>query len=412
MEHDQSLDYFGGQVSRTRDYDFGIGPNSPLYPLTYLYRGRMVTWYALESGTVWKTPQLKNAVSRRGPWVLRKGGGRVPGEQDRPDVSGDADSSARSSIRRLPGAPDWAVYQREGLERLADIIEWWIDHRMREDGQYGGGWGDDCEMWRWWTPILIGFESPKINEAQAKFSRAIMSQPHMKLGYTTRMSDVEHTAEDSADAITAMMHIDAGNPDWSQRALRLAELMETLWTGRNERGFLQFKSTYFTAEKLDLTPARACDTVYHAARRPAHPALLAANGRSQADEAVLHLDGHLGGCGGAGRARQARGHHPHRHPLARRSHRRPRSELVGPEKPQRVHAVPVPQRDEHDDAHAPADLSHDRRPEVPGAHPVDGEDPARLSELAAPGRSRSRHTRPGAPRGSRAWPRWSPSTSS
>jgi hypothetical protein len=83
---------------------------------------------------------------------------------------------------------------------------------------------------------------------------------------------VEHTAEDSGDAITAMMHIDAGNPDWSRRALRLAELMETLWTGRNERGFLQFKSTYFTAEKLDLTPARACDTVYHA--RVVQPTLL------------------------------------------------------------------------------------------------------------------------------------------
>ncbi|MBN1506318.1 MAG: hypothetical protein JW955_05705, partial [Sedimentisphaerales bacterium] len=90
--------------------------------------------------------------------------------------------------------------------------------------------------------------------------------------YTTRMSDVEHTAEDSADAITPMMHIDPDNPDWSKRALRLAELMQTLWTGRNERGFLQFKSTYFTAERLDLAPARACDTVYHP--RVVQPTLL------------------------------------------------------------------------------------------------------------------------------------------
>ena len=52
--NDKALDYFGRQVSRTRDYDFGIGQDSPLYPLTYLYRGRMVTWYALESGSVWK----------------------------------------------------------------------------------------------------------------------------------------------------------------------------------------------------------------------------------------------------------------------------------------------------------------------------------------------------------------------
>jgi len=127
-------------------------------------------------------------------------------------------------------------------------------------------------MWRWWVPVLIGFDSPKITNAQARFSKALLEQPHMKLGYTTRMSDVEHTAEDSADAITAMMHLDPDNPDWSRRALRLAELMETLWTGRNERGFLQFKSTYFTADRLDPTPARACDTVYHA--RVVQPTLL------------------------------------------------------------------------------------------------------------------------------------------
>jgi hypothetical protein len=260
--NDKSLDYFGGQVSRTRDYDFGIPQDSPLYPLTYLYRGRMVTWYALESGTVWKTPQLKRTFLDAARGFFEKAALAFPENKIVRMYIGTPIPSQKQ-YPSVTGAPEWAVYQWEGLERLADIIEWWIGHRMREDGQYGGGWGDDCEMWRWWTPILIGFESPKINEAQAKFSRAIMSQPHMKLGYTTRMSDVEHTAEDSADAITAMMHIDPANPDWSKRALRLAELMETLWTGRNERGFLQFKSTYFTAEKLDLTPARACDTVYH-----------------------------------------------------------------------------------------------------------------------------------------------------
>jgi len=269
--NDKALDYFGRQVSRTRDYDFGIGPDSPLYPLTYLYRGRMVTWYALESGSVWKILPQKVSFLDVAHGFFEKAAAAFPENQiARMYLGTPIPSEKRYPV--VAGAPDWALYQREGLERLADIIEWWIDHRMREDGQYGGGWGDDCEMWRWWTPILIGFENPKIDTAQARFSRAIMSQPHMKLGYTTRMSDVEHTAEDSADAITAMMHIDPGNPDWSRRTLRLAELMETLWTGRNERGFLQFKSTYFTAEKLDLTPARACDTVYHA--RVVQPTLL------------------------------------------------------------------------------------------------------------------------------------------
>jgi hypothetical protein len=143
---------------------------------------------------------------------------------------------------------------------------------MQEDGQYGGGWGDDCEMWRWWVPVLIGFDDPKIIAAQRRFSDALMNQPHMRLGYTTRMSDVEHTAEDSADVITPMMHLNPDSDLWSKRALRMADLMESLWTGKNERGFLQFKSTYFTAQKVDTNPQRACDTVYHP--RAVQPTLL------------------------------------------------------------------------------------------------------------------------------------------
>jgi hypothetical protein len=269
--NDPSLAYFEGQVARTRDYDFGLEPNSPLDPLTYLYRGRMLTWYALESGTIWSTPHLKRAFLDAAREFFEKTVAAFPENKIARMYLGEPIPSPTSYVSPT-GTPDWAVYQREGLERLADIIEWWINHRLGEDGQYGGGWGDDCEMWRWWTSILIGFESPKINAAQARFSRALMSQPHMRLGYTTRMSDVEHTAEDSADAITPMMHVDPEEPQWSQRALRLAELMETLWTGRNERGFLQFKSTYFTAQELDLTPARACDTVYHP--RAVQPTLL------------------------------------------------------------------------------------------------------------------------------------------
>jgi len=265
------LDYFGRQVSRALDYDFGIAPNSPLYPLTYFYRGRMVTWYALESGGVWRNPQRKREFLDTARTFFEKAAKAFPENQIVPMYLGEPISSP-TQYPAVRGAPAWAVYQREGLERITDIIEWWIDHRMQADGQYGGGWGDDCEMWRFWTPILIGFESPKINQAQARFSEALLSQPHMEPGYTTRMSDVEHTAEDSADAITPMMHIDPDNPDWSRRALRLAELMREKWTGCNQRGFLQFKSTYFTANKVDLTPARACDTVYHP--RTVQPTLL------------------------------------------------------------------------------------------------------------------------------------------
>ena len=269
--NEQRLDYFGREVSRKLDFDFGLSEGSALESLTWLYRGRMVIWYAMESGGVWNNAERKRKFFDTSRELFEKYAKAFPenriarmylGEPIGPEKHYDAPAEA----------PDWAVYQRESLERIADIIEWWIDNRMQEDAQYGGGWGDDCEMWRWWVPVLIGFESPKITAAQARFSDAMMSQAHMKPGYTTRMTDVEHTAEDSADVITPMMHLDPDNPLWLSRAMRMAELMEKLWTGRNERGMLQFKSTYFTAEKVDTNPQRACDTVYHP--RAVQPTLL------------------------------------------------------------------------------------------------------------------------------------------
>ncbi len=64
--NDPRLDYFGRQA-RNKDYDFKIDADSPLEPLTWLYRGRMVIWYAMESGSVWHIAERKReflAVAR------------------------------------------------------------------------------------------------------------------------------------------------------------------------------------------------------------------------------------------------------------------------------------------------------------------------------------------------------------
>jgi hypothetical protein len=58
-QNEKRLDYFGGEVKRNKDFDFKIAETSTLYPLTWLYRGRMVIWYAMESGGVWSIPEQR-----------------------------------------------------------------------------------------------------------------------------------------------------------------------------------------------------------------------------------------------------------------------------------------------------------------------------------------------------------------
>jgi len=269
--NDKRLDYFSSEIRKKGYYDFQITADSPLYPIAQFYQACMLTWVALEYGNIWSIPANRQKNLKKVRVIFQQLekqfpqnriikmylGEPLPSELDYPDVN---------------EAPLWAVYQREALERLTDIIRWWIDNRMRDNGEYGGGWGDDCEMWRWWMPVLIAFDGPYLTKAQARFSKALLSQDHMAKGYTNRMSDVEHTAEDAADAITPMMFLDINNQEWNSRAMRLVELMKTIWTGKNERGFFQFKSTYFNSEQVNTEPRKACDTVFHP--RVIQPALL------------------------------------------------------------------------------------------------------------------------------------------
>jgi hypothetical protein len=208
--------------------------SSPLYPVAQFYGACKITWTTLESGATWKREDRRRDKLARARELFEKASRRFPENRVIRMYLGEP-IPPEERPAPVPGAPAWAVYQRESLERLHNIITWWIDNRMQPSGEYGGGWGDDCEMWRWWMPVLVAFDDPDIVAAQGRFSRALLDQSHMSRGYTSKMSDVEHTAEDSADVLTPMMHIDPDNEEWRGRALRLTELTRDLWTGYNDR---------------------------------------------------------------------------------------------------------------------------------------------------------------------------------
>ncbi len=261
--HDRSLwKWFSGPIRRNLSYDFKLSKDSPLAPLAWIYTAKMLVWVTNEYGNIISYHEERRRFLDKAAALFRKARSKFPRNRILGMYLGEPIPSAKT-YTAPEDAPEWASLQRENLERLADIITWWIDNRLQENGEYGGAWDDDCEMWRHWVPVMIAFEYPKVSKAQAFFSDALLRQDYMKDGYTRRVYDVEHTAEPSTDTITPMMHLAPEDPVWKKRAQRIAHLMKTLWTGTNEQGFLQFKSTYFSAQKVDPDPKRACDTPYH-----------------------------------------------------------------------------------------------------------------------------------------------------
>ncbi|MGA1847919.1 MAG: PKD domain-containing protein, partial [Thermoplasmatota archaeon] len=148
-------------------------------------------------------------------------------------------------------APDWASLIHEELGWLYDITDWWVDHRMQENGYLGGGWTDDVEMIG-----LFGFDAlisegadDKSLEGAGRFVDGMLEsgQVDLELGYSRALADTEHTAELTGDSLPMMIAVDFGNPKWVEFSMKTAVLMRDLWMGENEKGWWQFRSNYLSA---------------------------------------------------------------------------------------------------------------------------------------------------------------------
>jgi|GEM_PF-1784804 len=243
-----------------------IREDSPLFPVYCLYRVRNLVWRSIQGGYPGEVAEYYALAAH----LLAKAKARVP---DNPLIN-----LYLGEPQPWPGPPDdpdaprWANDQRHALEKLREIVHWWIDERQMANGSYGGGWNDDVEMWRNWWPVLLAFEDEKAEAAQALLSSAILEQPHMKAGYSSIMSDVEHSSEDSADTLTPMLYLQPRNPAWREKAGNIARLMREVWTEKNARGNLSFKNIVFNSQATGRDPKNAYDTTLDA--RAVQPALV------------------------------------------------------------------------------------------------------------------------------------------
>jgi len=238
---------------------------SPLHPIWSLYRGRMLIWHAIENGF------LTDAYYEEGRRRLQDAREAFPENRIIAAYLGEPIPWSPLT-ERDPSAPEWANLQREAMAKLRAVARFWQEQRQAPDGQFGGGWGDDAEMWRRWEVLLHGQPSPEAQNAQRLFAEGIFALPRLENGYTNLLTDVEHSSEDTGDTITAMLHIDPESELWRDRGRRLVDLMQNEWTGQNERGEVQFRSSYFSSDSVEENPRYACDTAYH--QRAMQPALL------------------------------------------------------------------------------------------------------------------------------------------
>jgi Concanavalin A-like lectin/glucanases superfamily len=149
-----------------------------------------------------------------------------------------------------PGVPTWAFLQVEDLGYLKRLVNWYIDNRQIENGEFGGGLSDDSDFLNWWPgAAFMGATPDKIKASLLKTMDAMYDQHMFTNGLATIQADELHSYEDGLNVLGQSMQIDFGSPKQIERAMETARRLEWL-TGINSAGHRHIRSAYFNGAKI------------------------------------------------------------------------------------------------------------------------------------------------------------------
>lgn len=148
------------------------------------------------------------------------------------------------------GVPLWAFRQVRDLSYLKRLVNWYIDRRQIENGEFGGGLSDDGDLTNLWPPTaLMGSTPDKIRKSLLKELNAFYDQHMFTNGLSTIQTDELHGYEEGIQALSQSLLLDFGSPKQIERAMETTRRLGWL-TGVNAAGHRHIRSCYFNGEKM------------------------------------------------------------------------------------------------------------------------------------------------------------------
>ena len=144
------------------------------------------------------------------------------------------------------GVPLWAFRQLQHLDAVGRFVNWYIDNRQIENGEFGGGLSDDGDLTNQWpSAALMGVSPAKIRESLSREMEAYYEQGLFTNGLSTIQTDELHSYEEGIQVLGQSMILDYGNPRTLERAMETSAAIERL-TGVNKAGHRHIRSSYFS----------------------------------------------------------------------------------------------------------------------------------------------------------------------
>jgi TonB family protein len=164
-------------------------------------------------------------------------------------------------LAAAPNAPAWSVAQREALCRLRGIAHWWVNERQAANGEFGGKLGDDVELLRWWTSLIMSGDTVALKGWQ-RLADGVWESDQIHDGYAREPSDVEHSSEFISDTAPAMA-LYSDDAKYLDRLRPSARHFEKLWTGVTPNGHRFFRSAWFSSTQIETEPPKNRDVEYN-----------------------------------------------------------------------------------------------------------------------------------------------------
>ena len=150
--------------------------------------------------------------------------------------------------------PGWAFWQLQSLQTTRRYINWWIDERQVDYGDFGGGISDDSDLTQQWPGVaLMGVDPDKLNASMTALSDANYRNGMFTNGLSTIEADELHSYEEGINLNSEMLYLNWGDPLTLERLMTTVKAFDRI-IQVNPQGNLLFASNWFSGSKVYRDP--------------------------------------------------------------------------------------------------------------------------------------------------------------
>jgi len=148
------------------------------------------------------------------------------------------------------GVPLWAFRQTQDLRLVRQFIEWWIDNRQVDYGDFGGGISDDVDLTEQWPALAqMGDIPDKVRRSLDALSDAVDKNGMITNGLGTILTDYLHTYEEGINVRSEDMYLSYGDPKVVERLMQTAAAYPRI-TEVNKAGHTHIASQLFSGTQV------------------------------------------------------------------------------------------------------------------------------------------------------------------